>query len=87
MAEHELKTWPTYFEHVVSGLKTFEIRRNDRQYTPGDVLVLREWIPGVGEYTGREVRKQVGYVLHGGQFGLKSGYVAMALSTVDGEVA
>lgn len=42
---HDLKTWPKYYEQVVSGLKPFELRKNDRNYQPGDYLILREWEP------------------------------------------
>ena len=45
MTRHELKTWPQYFAAVRSGKKRFEIRRNDREFAVGDVLVLREFDP------------------------------------------
>jgi ASC-1-like (ASCH) protein len=41
--EHELKIYPKYFEDVILGKKTFEIRKNDRKYCVGDVLLLKEW--------------------------------------------
>jgi len=40
---HELKVVPPYFDALVSGAKTFEVRRNDRGYQRGDLLRLREW--------------------------------------------
>jgi hypothetical protein len=43
--QHELKIWPQYFEPVAQGLKTFEVRKNDRAYQAGDTVVLREWNP------------------------------------------
>lgn len=43
--EHELKVVPPYFDSLVAGTKTFEVRRNDRAYQRGDVLRLGEWHP------------------------------------------
>jgi hypothetical protein len=76
---HELKTWPRFFDEVLSGAKTFEARLDDRGFQVGDGLVLREWAPGEG-YTGRETRRVVSYVLRGGQFGIVSGHAVLALS-------
>jgi hypothetical protein len=42
---HELKCWPPYFERLLDGSKTFEVRKDDRGYQTGDWLVLREWDP------------------------------------------
>jgi len=43
--EHELKTWPKPFQQVVNKGKRFEIRRNDRNFQVGDILVLKEFVP------------------------------------------
>lgn len=60
--EHELKTWPEYLGPVVSGLKTFEYRIDDRGFAVGDTLLLREWDPSGEEYTGRSVRVRITYI-------------------------
>jgi hypothetical protein len=85
MAEHELKVWPDYFKALASGHKTFEIRKNDRDYQRGDTLILREYAPGPDEYTGFAVKRTVSYILSGDDvmgfaFGLRSGFVAMGLA-------
>lgn len=40
MVEHVLKTLPDYFDAVARGEKTFEVRRDDRGFQKGDILVL-----------------------------------------------
>mgnify|MGYP003403112388 CR=1 FL=1 len=77
---HSLKTWPEYFEAVLSGKKNFEVRKNDRDYNVGHVLILKEWNPETESYTGREIARGVSYILHGGSFGIESGTVVMSLS-------
>ncbi len=66
MKIHELKVWPEFYNAVVSGDKTFELRRNDRPggYCVGDRLILKEWKLGVG-FTGREAAVEVTYVMSG----------------------
>ncbi|OHA88128.1 MAG: hypothetical protein A2653_03095 [Candidatus Zambryskibacteria bacterium RIFCSPHIGHO2_01_FULL_43_25] len=58
----EKKIWPEYFEKILDGKKTFELRLNDFEINEGDTLILKEWDPDTKEYTGREVEKKVGYV-------------------------
>lgn len=58
---HELKILPKYFEAVRDGSKTFELRKNDRDYKYGDYLALREW--DGEEYTGRAMLVIVTYIL------------------------
>lgn len=76
--QHELKILPSYYSDVVSGNKRFEVRKNDRNYQVGDILELRAFMPGHG-YTGHRRRFLVTYILHGGQFGIESGYVVMSI--------
>lgn len=62
MKKIEKKIWPEYFEQILQGKKTFELRLNDFDIADGDTLVLKEWDPETKLYTGREIEKQVGYV-------------------------
>lgn len=79
---HELKILPEYYAKVESGVKTFEIRINDRDYHKGDTLILREW--DHGKYSGRELRKCVNYIYYGdGTYGIPEGVVVMNLMDYD----
>lgn len=40
---HELKTIQPFYDDIASGHKTFELRRDDRDFQVGDLLWLREW--------------------------------------------
>lgn len=80
MKEHELKTWPPFYEAMLSGDKPFEARYNDRAYQKGDILHLREWDNDSKTYTGRACRKLVSYVLSG--WGVQAGHVVMGLREV-----
>jgi len=93
MKIHALKTLPTYFKAVAAGTKTFELRKNDRDFNVGDGVILKEWNMGSTDstgperviiqeqgYTGREIIKTISYILVGGRFGLAKGYVILALS-------
>ena len=83
MTTHTLKTWPVFFEAILDGSKSFEIRStDDRFFEIGDVLILQEWIPETSFYTGRLIMKKVTFVMSG--FGLKDEFVALGLHSFDG---
>ena len=58
----EKKVWPEFFQAIIDGKKTYELRLADFDCAPGDQLVLKEWDPKIKEYTGRETKKIVTYV-------------------------
>lgn len=87
MTEHKLKTWPNYWDAVARGDKTFEVRRDDRGFQRGDVLVLQKYEIGYGYHTEdgsrfkvKELRRRVTWILTGGQFGIEAGHVVMGLA-------
>ncbi len=74
---HELKTWPAYFEAVRQGRKNFEIRNNrDRGFQAGDTVTLLEFKPGSQMYTGEKLQFRIGYVT---PFEQKDGFVVFSL--------
>lgn len=88
MTVHNLKIWPEFYAEIVAGRKNFELRKNDRNYAPGDELILQEWEPKTETYTGRDVRRFVLCVQHGMNNqgvipplrGLNLGYVVLGLT-------
>ena len=82
---HKLKIWPTFFEAVEAGNKTFECRKNDRDFATGDTLILKEYDPAKDttvdhwKFTGRTLTRTVGFVMHGGALGIEKGYCVMGL--------
>ena len=77
---HDLKIRPEYFEAIVRGDKTFEVRFNDRNYQEHDILHLREHD---GEnYTGRELSAEVTYLLDNPGY-CKEGFVIMSIKGIE----
>jgi hypothetical protein len=74
---HNLKTWSGPFEDVKCGLKTFELRKNDRDYRVGDFLLLQEYDLENG-YSQDEVMVQITHLLSEGQL-CPEGYVCMSI--------
>lgn len=77
---HHIKLGATFFDEVAAGEKTFELRKNDRDYKKGDILEMMEFKDG--KNTGRTVRVLVTYILT--EFtGLEDGYCIMATSLLN----
>lgn len=72
-----------YFDDVANGIKTFELRKNDRGYKKGDILEMMEFADG--KNTGRMVKVLVTYILED-YTGIEDGYCIMATKLMkDGE--
>lgn len=76
---HALKIDPNYFDDVVQGRKTFEIRKNDRGFKKGDYLALNELDDTRTEYSGRSVLARITYIVDDERF-CKEGFVVMGIS-------
>ena len=78
---HDLKIESHFFNDILDGRKTWELRKNDRNFRCGDILDLHE-IDDNGEYTGRECTRTVRYVFNsiiGNCYGLCDGYCIMSI--------
>ncbi|HHX19609.1 MAG TPA: DUF3850 domain-containing protein [Clostridiaceae bacterium] len=81
MSIHAIKLQQPFFDAVLDGSKTFEVRLNDRDYREGDVVILIEVDHDGKQVTPtRIVKADIGFVLEG--YGLKKGYVAFSLLNV-----
>ena len=80
---HELKILPEYFDAVLDGRKTFEIRKNDRDFAVGDTLILKEWNEMYRMPTGRQLRCEITYILKSNEetkeYGLMKGFCIMSI--------
>lgn len=81
---HALKTWKSYFEYQESGDKLFELRKDDRPYKIGDYFLSQEFDNNKNEYTGKETKYLITYILREAEFfGLKSGYCILQLKPIE----
>jgi len=88
---HNLKIEERFADAIVNGTKTFEIRKNDRGYQKGDLIVFASITTRDTQYyemkTNHPIGKniyQITYVLSG--WGLQNGYVALAIKKVGGDI-
>ena len=74
--QHEVKLAASYYEDVVSGKKSFELRKNDRGYKQGDSLKMLEFKDG--KHTGRTIEADIIYMLED-YTGLAEGYCILGI--------
>lgn len=69
-----------FFDEILKGNKTFELRKEDDvQYEEGDILILKEIDPRTtGFYTGRFAISRIGFVLRHFE-GLEDDYAIISL--------
>jgi len=82
---HRLKTAARWFALQAAGSKRFEIRRNDRDFQPGDLLLLEE-IDKAGSFTGSHLLRRVVFMLDASDVdGLAVGFVIMGTEPAEDE--
>lgn len=86
MTSHRLKISPKFFDAVANGVKTFEVRKADRDYKIGDTINLGEWIQETWEKGSfnRNCKLVITYILTHDQFpeGVPEGYVILAVKVI-----
>ncbi len=89
---HELKIDSDQFELLKQGLKKHEVRKEDRGFQEGDLIVLRETVFSAQErcqknirkivYTGRALIFKISFINSGGDFGIMPGFVVLGLEQI-----
>jgi hypothetical protein len=69
---NRLKTVEPYFTAVFNGEKTFELRKADRDFRPGQVWYLVHYTKHSDYYSGSWVKVRITYVCHHESEGIKS---------------
>ena len=78
MKTHSLKTVQPFFSQVKNGTKTFELRRNDRDFQVNDEVYLKEYDLETNSFSGQELRAKITYVLKDWT-GLEDGYCIFSI--------
>lgn len=73
---HELKITPKHFQDVLIGRKTFEIRKNDRDFHAGDLLALNEF--NEGRYTGNSCLVYIDFIFSCPEY-LQKDYIILSI--------
>lgn len=79
---HDLKIHTNFYNDVITGRKKFEIRKNDRDYQEGDLVILHEieednlaqW------HTGEKVKMKITYIT---DYAQQNGYVVLGIEPWD----
>ncbi len=79
MANHDLKVYPRFWRALSTGLKPFEVRRDDRNFRVGDTCTLREFDPSTGFTGGGPYVREITYILRHEDFpnGVPIGYCVL----------
>jgi ASC-1-like (ASCH) protein len=78
---HELKIIEPYFTDVLKGIKTFEVRKNDRNFKVGDIVKLRKYDADTLLYSGEEILVEIKYILDDTKY-CKDGYVIFGFDSI-----
>lgn len=77
---HNLKINKEFFSPVKERIKTFEIRKNDRNFQVGDQIVLNEWDEKkIKQYTGKKVNGEIIYIT---DYEQKENYVVFSFKLI-----
>lgn len=64
MTTHIVKSWPQFFQPISAGTRTSDIRlKTDRDFKIGDQMLLEEFDPFGGGYTGNKLLVEITHII------------------------
>lgn len=83
MKKHDLKIDSTLYKSVRTGVKTAEVRKDDRNYQVGDILIFSP----VDSLTKKSVSpdfccREITHKLDGGKYGIERGYCLLSMTNL-----
>lgn len=78
---HKLKLLSHFCDDVYIGIRTFDVRENDRGYQTGDYIFFTPY--DGSEHPVKKCKFKITYILNG--WGIKNGYVVLGISNVSTE--
>lgn len=83
---HVIRAWPIFFKDLENSTKTFEFRKDDRDYEVGNILEIHEYDDYTEHYSGKVLSFEIIHLLRNGKtFGLRdfpAGYVIMSIKSI-----
>lgn len=80
MKTHNVKTWIEFKADILSGVKSFEVRLDDRKYEVGDIINHQFYDPIEQKLDGSEHTQIILYKLKGGKFGIQEGFCVLGVT-------
>lgn len=64
MTTHTMKSWPHFFQAIKMGFKKHDLRikEKERDFKIGDTVILLEYDPFKGAYTGQSLTAKITYI-------------------------
>lgn len=86
---HMVKSWSMFYRDIEKGIRTSDIRLNDRRYAIGDILELNEFDPVAFIYTGKKMDVEITYIQTNksnpcaiSQFALHDDYAVLSIKKI-----
>jgi hypothetical protein len=83
MKTHLLKTIQPYFDDISLGKKPFELRKNDRNFKLGDIILLIEYNPVSDQIIPKIIATRVTYFMGDNHAGIEQGYCILGVTVLD----